>query len=58
EREYEYFMLEWVVKLTVKWLSEQGSVQRILCGKQEWATHLTATYDLNTKSRVLSSATI
>lgn len=24
-REYEYFLLEWLVKLTVKWVSEQGS---------------------------------
>lgn len=57
---YEYFLLEWVVKLTVKWVSEQGSVQRIQCEKQEWAAHLKATYDLKTtpESRVLSSAAI
>lgn len=49
---YEYFLLEWAVKLTVKWVSERGSVQRILRGKQEWAAHLKATYDLNTNPSV------
>lgn len=30
---YEYFLQEWVVKLTVKWVSERRSVQWILWGK-------------------------
>lgn len=52
ERVYEYFLLEWVVKLTVKWVSERGGVQWILRGKREWAAHLKATYDLNTNPGV------
>lgn len=54
ERVDEYFLLEWAVKLTVKWVSEQGSVRRILCGKREWAAHLKAIYDLNTDPDVKS----
>lgn len=27
EQVYEYFLVEWGVKLTVKWVSEQGNVQ-------------------------------
>lgn len=40
EQVYEYFFVEWSVKLTVKWVSEQGSVQWILHEKQKWALHL------------------
>lgn len=49
---YEYFLQDWTVKLTVKWVSEQSCIQWIPCEKQERAAHLKASYDPDTSPRV------
>lgn len=57
EQVYEYFLAEWGVKPTVKWVSEQGSVQRLQYEKQECQNPPTPLIPTQ-ESRVLSPAEI